>query len=42
METKTKVDLGDFRTETRVWLEENCPLSMRLPIKGPMDMYWGG
>ena len=42
MEIKTKVDLGDFRTETRAWLEENCPLSMRLPIKGPMDMYWGG
>ena len=42
MEIKTKVDLGDFRTETRAWLEENCPPSMRLPIKGPNDMYWGG
>ena len=42
MVTKTKVDLGDFRTETRVWLEENCPLSMRSPIKSPTDMYWGG
>ena len=42
MELKTKVDLGDFRTETRAWLEENCPKSMRLPIKSPMDMFWGG
>ena len=28
METQVKVDLTDFRLETRKWLEENCPKSM--------------
>ena len=42
METTTKVDLGDFRLETRAWLEENCPESMRQPVKSTSDMYWGG
>ena len=42
METSTKIDLGNFRTETRAWLEENCPMSMRKPVKGSGDMYWGG
>tara|TARA_B110000444_G_scaffold209821_1_gene204878 strand:- start:19336 stop:20529 length:1194 start_codon:yes stop_codon:yes gene_type:complete len=42
METTVKVDLGNFRTETRLWLEENCPISMRQPVKGSSDMYWGG
>ena len=42
METTTKVDLGNFRTETRAWLEKNCPISMRQPVKSTSDMYWGG
>ena len=41
METTTKTDLEDFRLETRRWLEENCPASMR-PIKNSNDYFWGG
>ena len=29
METQVKVDLTNFRLETRKWLQENCPMSMR-------------
>jgi alkylation response protein AidB-like acyl-CoA dehydrogenase len=42
MDSKVKVDLGDFRLETRAWLEENCPKSMCQPIKDSNDFYWGG
>ena len=42
METTTKTDLEDFRLETRRWLEENCPASMRKPIKNSNDYFWGG
>jgi alkylation response protein AidB-like acyl-CoA dehydrogenase len=28
--------------ETRKWLEDNCPLSMREPTKDPSQLYWGG
>ena len=42
METKVNIDLTSFRTETRKWLEENCPLSMRQPTKDPSQLYWGG
>lgn len=35
-------DLEAFRNETRVWLEENCPASMRTPVRGDNDMCWGG
>lgn len=42
METKKDVSLTDFRSETRVWLEENCPMSMRKPLKDSNDFYWGG
>ena len=35
-------DLELFRQETRQWLEENCPLSMRSPIKSDKDQCWGG
>ena len=42
METKVNVDLTSFRTETRKWLEDNCPLSMREPTKDPSQLYWGG
>ena len=35
------VELDEFRTETRAWLEENCPASMRTPT--PEDeVIWGG
>jgi acyl-CoA dehydrogenase len=35
-------DLEQFRQETRIWLEENCPQSMRLPSRGFDDSYNGG
>lgn len=35
-------DIKTFRTETRAWLEENCPQSMREEVAGPDDFYWGG
>ncbi len=34
-------DLETFRTETRDWLEENCPDSMRAPMP-EREMPWGG
>ena len=35
-------NLDQFRQDTRSWLEENCPPSMRIPAKGFDDLYWGG
>ncbi len=35
-------DLKQFRADTRAWLEENCPESMRAPVKSDREMYWGG
>ena len=35
-------DLDLFRAETRAWLEENCPKSMRQPYQGEDDQVWGG
>jgi acyl-CoA dehydrogenase len=35
-------DLEQFRQETRAWLEANCPVSMRTPVKGFDDFYSGG
>ena len=35
-------DLESFRTETRAWLEANCPAEMREPVLGESDMCWGG
>lgn len=35
-------DLDTFRQETRAWLEENCPQSMRTPVADEDDQYWGG
>ena len=31
-----------FRTETRAWLEANCPESMRRPYRSEADACWGG
>ncbi len=35
-------DLDPFRQETRAWLEENCPESMRTPVRSFLEMYSGG
>ncbi len=35
-------DLEAFRQETRNWLEENCPPSMRTPMTSEEDAVWGG
>ena len=32
----------DFRQQLRAWLEENCPESMRTPVSGTEEHYWGG
>jgi alkylation response protein AidB-like acyl-CoA dehydrogenase len=34
--------LEAFRSETRAWLEANCPQSMRMPMVGEEDAVWGG
>ncbi|HCA24296.1 MAG TPA: acyl-CoA dehydrogenase [Pseudomonas sp.] len=35
-------DLDVFRQQTRDWLEENCPQSMRTPQRSDNDACWGG
>jgi alkylation response protein AidB-like acyl-CoA dehydrogenase len=35
-------DLEAFRSETRDWLETNCPEEMRQPARDEDDVYWGG
>jgi alkylation response protein AidB-like acyl-CoA dehydrogenase len=35
-------DLEEFRTETRAWLEANCPPEMRAPKSKDEDTFWGG
>lgn len=35
-------DLDQFRQETRAWLDENCPESMRQPVQSFEDLYNGG
>ncbi|MEH6567575.1 MAG: acyl-CoA dehydrogenase family protein [Halioglobus sp.] len=35
-------NLEQFRQETRTWLEENCPESMRVPVRNFEDIYNGG
>ena len=35
-------DLDAFRQQTRAWLEENCPQSMRAPMTSDGDQCWGG
>lgn len=34
--------LETFRQETRAWLEENCPPSMRTPMASEDETVWGG
>ena len=38
----TMTDVDDFRTQTRAWLEANCPPEMRLPMASEDDVCWGG
>ncbi len=38
----TDSTLDQFRTETRAWLEENCPPDMRNPVRSDRDICWGG
>ena len=35
-------ELEAFRSDTREWLEANCPESMRTPIESIDDLEWGG
>ncbi len=35
-------DLDTFRTDTRAWLEANCPPEMRKPVRSEADICWGG
>jgi alkylation response protein AidB-like acyl-CoA dehydrogenase len=35
-------DLDRFRSETRSWLEANCPQEMREPMRDERDACWGG
>ena len=35
-------DLESFRSDTRAWLEANCPAEMREPIRSEDDLCWGG
>ncbi|HTU09781.1 MAG TPA: acyl-CoA dehydrogenase family protein [Allosphingosinicella sp.] len=35
-------DLESFRSETRAWLEANCPPEMREPMRDEGDACWGG
>ncbi len=35
-------DLETFRSETRAWLETNCPPEMREPVRSEDDACWGG
>ena len=35
-------DLDAFRTETRAWLETDCPPEIRKPMRSEADVCWGG
>ena len=35
-------DLEKFRSETRAWLQANCPPEMRKPMTSDEDTFWGG
>ncbi len=40
--SEVQTDVATFRSEVRAWLEENCPESMRQPMKDESDYCWGG
>ncbi len=42
IDSQTRTELDQFRSETREWLLANCPDSMRQPVKSYNDIYWGG
>ena len=35
-------DVDTFRSDTRAWLEANCPAEMRTPFRSEDDVCWGG
>ncbi len=35
-------DIDSFREQTRAWLDENVPASMREPVRSEKDVNWGG
>ncbi len=35
-------DVESFRSAAREWLEANCPVEMRQPIRSEDDLCWGG
>jgi acyl-CoA dehydrogenase len=35
-------NLDNFRSDTRAWLEANCPAEMREPMRSESDACWGG
>ncbi len=35
-------DLDQFRSDTRNWLEANCPAEIRTPMRSEKDACWGG
>ena len=35
-------DLDTFRADARAWLDANCPVEMRTPMKSDKDACWGG
>jgi alkylation response protein AidB-like acyl-CoA dehydrogenase len=42
MEEGSMSDLEKFRSETRGWLEANCPVEMREPVLTESEFFWGG
>ena len=35
-------DPKTFRSDTRAWLDANCPTEMRIPVHSEADICWGG
>ncbi len=42
MREDAMTDLDTFRSDTRAWLEANCPPAMREPMRTDADVCWGG
>jgi alkylation response protein AidB-like acyl-CoA dehydrogenase len=40
--SEAQTDPDTFAAEVRAWLEENCPASMRSPLKSDDEICWGG